>query len=281
MERRRHRWFALTLLPLLSGCIGAVALPLLAGGTMMATGGGRVRAATPVAAAASTDKKRPAKRARPGKAADSVSAKAAPPAQPAAPVAADDPWQLFVAYALARQEPPAEPGGVTESAILRQPPEIDEPERLPCSKPVLAVIIDLDDGAGTFVPERLAPAPPGLAEGLARLRQAGIVVLWISRLPAARAPDVARALNTSGLDPIGFDQLLLLREAGDRKQLLRENANEDVCVVALAGDERGDFDELFDYLRDPGGAAGLYPMMGNGWFLTPSLAKPATPSTER
>jgi len=52
-------------------------------------------------------------------------------------------------------------------------------------------------------------------------------------------------------------------------------------VVAIAGDERGDFDELFDYLRDPGSAVGLYPMMGEGWFLVPSLGTPAAASTER
>jgi hypothetical protein len=65
--------------------------------------------------------------------------------------------------------------------------------------------------------------------------------------------------------------LLLIRSAEDRKQLLRENANDDVCVVAIAGDRRGDFDELFDYLRNPGSAVGLYPMMGSGWFLVPPL----------
>jgi hypothetical protein len=57
--------------------------------------------------------------------------------------------------------------------------------------------------------------------------------------------------------------------------VLREDANRDVCTVAIAGDERSDFDELFDYLRNPGGAVGLYPMMGKGWFLVPSLTAPA------
>ena len=38
---------------------------------------------------------------------------------------------------------------------------------------------------------------------------------------------------------------------------------------------------LFDYLRNPGAAVGLYPLMSHGWFLVPSLAAPATASTER
>lgn len=281
MRGKGAAWLALTLLPLLSGCIGVVALPLLAGGTLMATEKGRVRAATPVAAPPATTAQVAAKDAAPSPPPAIVTTlKALPTPSGAAAVSATDPWQPFFAYAQARLLPSEDAGGATESAILQQPPEIDEPIRLPCTKPVFAVIIDLDEGKDAFAPEHLVAAPTTVAEGLGRLRQAGIVVLWISRLPAARAADVARALRTSGLDPQGQDQLLL-RRGNDRKQLLREDAGEDVCVVAVAGDQRGDFDELFDYLRNPGSAAGLYPMMGDGWFLVPTLASPAVPSTER
>ena len=109
-----------------------------------------------------------------------------------------------------------------------------------------------------------------------------MVVLWISQLPAARAADVAQALRSSGLDAQGKDQMLLIRAGEDRKQMLRGNANDDVCIVAIAGDRRSDFDELFDYLRDPNGAFALDRMLGEGWFLVPSLypatadAKPST-----
>jgi hypothetical protein len=130
-------------------------------------------------------------------------------------------------------------------------------------------VIDLDKGRTPFDPEQVSSARPGLAAGLAGLREAGVTVLWIARLPGGRVDDVAGALKASGLDPEGADQLLLLRSADDRKQVLREQAQEDVCIVAIAGDERGDFDELFDYLRNPAGAPGLYPIMGNGWFLVP------------
>jgi hypothetical protein len=283
MRGKRGAWLAVALLPLLSGCIGAVALPLLAGGTLMATKKGQVRAATPVVRPPSAaTKQAAAKVAAPAPPQAIVtSLTELPPPGGVAAISAEGPWRSFFAYALARQTPSESAGSAIESAILRQPPDIDEVVRLPCAKPVFAVIIDLDDASEAFAPERLPPAPAAIAEGLDRLRQAGIVVLWISRLPAARAGDVAQALQAKGFDPRGLDQLLLLRQAGDRKQLLRENANEDVCVVAIAGDERGDFDELFDYLRDPGSAVGLYPMMGDGWFLVPSLGKPAAASTER
>ena len=95
------------------------------------------------------------------------------------------------------------------------------------------------------------------------------MVLWLSALPSARVGEVAEALRVSGLDPEGRDPLLLARGPVDRKQALREEANKDVCVIAIAGDRKGDFDELFDYLRDPAAAASVESYLGVGWFLVP------------
>ena len=166
------------------------------------------------------------------------------------------------------QQPP-------QAALLVANPSIEAPARRNCPQAVPAVVIDLDDDPAPFDPERVASAPPALAQSLAHLREAGVVVLWITRLPSARVSDVAQALKRSGLDPQGQDQLLLVRGPDDRKQLLRADANNDVCVVAIAGEQRGDFDELFDYLRNPDAAIGLDLMMDNGWFLVPSLEMPA------
>jgi hypothetical protein len=282
-NRRGRAWLALALLPLLSGCLGAVALPLLAGGGLMARQHHRVRAATQVPApavdaAAAQQVNRPAL-APPidGSVAVLTSLKELPPPSGAAPaVAADDTGQPLIAYTLEQSRASGGESARPASALLKQPPTIEAPIRRDCKAPVPAVIIDLDDGANPFVPERLSPAPAAVADGLARLRQASVVVLWISRLPATRAAEIGQALRASGLDPQGQDQLLLLRNGDDRKQALREDASKDVCVVAIAGAERGDFDELFDYLRNPGSAVGLYPMMGEGWFLVPSLDTAAT-----
>ena len=76
------------------------------------------------------------------------------------------------------------------------------------------------------------------------------------------------------------DQMLLIRGPDDRKQVLRIQANADVCIVAIAGDRRGDFDELFDYLRNPAGAVALYPMMRAGWFLIPAPLGTGEPESE-
>jgi len=270
----RRGWAVLALVPLLSGCLAAVAVPLVAGGGLARMTSHRVRAATTASARADKPTRGHRKSRKGATAVTDEKAvltplKALPPPTDTA-LAANDPWQKFFDYAIAQREGdgPAKP---LQSAILKPNPSLDVPERRPCTTPYPAVVIDLDDGTVPLVPEQLKAAPPGVADGLVRLRDQGIVVLWISQLPAARAAELARALRSAGLDPKGQDQLLLLRTIDDRKQLLRDNASDDVCIVAIAGDKRGDFDELFDYLRNPESAVGLYSMIGQGWFLVPPL----------
>lgn len=271
MPGRIGGWAALALLLLLSGCIGAVALPLLAGGSLTVLTKNRVRAATQAPA--------PEAAALPGAKPVLTSLTALPPPDAASASGADDPWRKFFDYAAAHLVTGAGTAQAAESALLAQPPLLESATRLKCATPTPSVVIDLDNGAQAFAPERLAPAPASVVEGLTRLRQQGVVVLWISSLPASRAAEVARALRTAGFDPRGQDQLLLRRTDDDRKQLLRQDAEADVCVVAIAGDRRGDFDELFDYLRDPDSAIWFNPLIGDGWFLVPSLSAPS--STER
>ena len=59
----------------------------------------------------------------------------------------------------------------------------------------------------------------------------------------------------------------LRREADDRKQQRKDNLAGITCIIAIAGDERADFDERFIYLRSPAAGAELEPIIGNGWFL--------------
>ena len=302
MHKRGGRWLVLALVPMLSECLGVVALPLVAGGGLSFATRHRVRAATAAPAQLKTA------RGRETVAADALPTQvtltpltALPPPSGSPAAAVVEPWQHFFDYvqsrSLAKAPSPTKESELekTESTLLVQPPSLEAPARRDCPMPTPAVVIDLDDDPAPFDPAHVMPAPPALAQGLAHLREAGVVVLWISRLPAARVSEVAQALKRSGLDPQGQDQLLLIRNGDDRKQLLRSDANNDVCIVAIAGQQRGDFDELFDYLRDPDAAIGLNSMMDNGWFLVPSLdaseseaapavtrtQAPAAPSTDR
>ena len=261
----------LALVPLLSGCVAAVAIPLVAGGTLYAREQGAfVRAATPAGPVGegSTPLDPPAQVVL-------TDLAALPPPTPA-DLGGSSPWEPFIAYALAQGAALAETDR-PQSALIVPDNLFTAPERRPCATRFPAVVLDLDKAKTAFSPEPGEQPPPGLAAGLARLREAGIVVLWLANLPASRVGEVAGVLRSSGLDPEGKDQFLLIRDGGDRKQALREDAGKDVCIVAIAGDQRADFDELFDYLRDPDSAARLDGMLGDGWFLVPPPLEAVTP----
>ena len=159
-------------------------------------------------------------------------------------------------------------GSERRSALLASPGTL-APETRECSVHPAAVLIDLDPGTGVFDPATATHADPELAGTLAGLRAEGVAIAWASANTADRAGAVRRALVASGLDPAGRDELALLRYPEERKQTRREDFAKAFCVVAIAGDARTDFDELFQYVRNPTLAAPLDALIGNGWFLIP------------
>ena len=212
----------------------------------------------------------------PAPAPSSATAELIPAAAPAVPLAAapaptgSGSYADFARYAIAHAVTPP-PGKVRRSALVDQDTITSEPRLSECGDAPPAVAIDLDKGGKPF---DLADAPfpaPGLAEELARIRAAGITVLWSATLPVDSAQRLYTVLRASGLDPDRTDRLLLIRNADERKQLRRFAASRDWCILAIAGEARGDFDELYDYLRDPDGpvATALAPTFGDGWFLVP------------
>lgn len=155
-----------------------------------------------------------------------------------------------------------------QSAILQDPGSLD-PARTDCSIRPAALLIDLDAGQNIFDPAIADSADSELGALLASVRRQQIEIFWISSLSAAEAGPVRRSLINSGLDPDGRDGLLLMRKASDRKQLRRRELDQTHCIIAIAGDNRADFDELYLYLRDPSAAQRLEELIGAGWFLTP------------
>ncbi len=177
------------------------------------------------------------------------------------------PMSVYVLEVLAKDAP----SQGRMSAILAEPSSL-KPTRLPCGRSKLAVLVDLDPKGGLHDPAAIAPTYDGDVLGhLSRLRDAGVKIGWISALTAADAGAVRKGLRVSGLDVKGEDELVLLRYPGDRKQTRRAEFGAAHCLIALAGDERVDFDELYDYLLRPSSAATLEPMIGKGWFLLPAL----------
>ena len=259
---------SLALLPALGGCVAAAALAVPA----MTAIGAATRdkaAAEPVSQAADARSTTVADERLAGSTAEPLPLTELPaPGSGAAPARASDPWRDFLAFALSPR-PDAE--GRIASAMLTQDAKLDLlPQLEPCERAEQAVVIDLDPGLVTFEPGAQLRALPALADKLDILRQAGVLVMWISKQDPNRVSDIADALLRSGLDPTGRDPILLTLGDGDRKQTLREQAAQTACVVAIAGDELQDFDELFGYLRDPTMATNFDTLLGNGWFLVPN-----------
>lgn len=254
--RRLHAACAASALALMLGGCVAAAIPLAAGGAVLGkeTLGGDEPASETATPSADAEE--------PGEGA---------PLTPSSPPGV---YEAFLTYAReqAALDPVAAPRG---SAILAAPGSL-QPETVACSTRSSAVVVDLDPAGGTRDFATLA-ADPALAQGLHDLRLDGVFVYWISDASAAEAGTLRKRLTATGLDPTGQDGLLLMRRAEDRKQLRREELAQRHCVIAILGDERSDFDELFDYLKNPAAASALDALIGNGWFPVPTLLDTPTP----
>lgn len=241
----------------LGGCVAA-AIPLAAGGVVLGK------------ETVGNERGLPRESATPDLADDHPveTAEHAPVSVGPSPVLPPAAYADFLAHASeqASRDPVAEG---RESAILAAPGSL-QPETTECAIRPPAVVVDLDPAQGTRDFGTLAP-DPALAHGLRILRLEGVLVFWISDASAAEAGTLRRRLTETGLDPTTNDGLLLMRRAEDRKQLRREELAKTHCIVAILGDERSDFDELYDYLKDPAAASALEALIGNGWFLVPTL----------
>jgi hypothetical protein len=212
-----------------------------------------------------------------------------PPAAGSAPLATaplamlqltsfDPAFAQLSAFALGAVAAPA--GGEPPlSAVLADPVELDG-RRRPClAEQAPVVVVDLDPAGGTFAAPASVPALPEHAAALARMRAAGITIAWISRSAIIQTGAIRSALDTAGLDPRGQDVLMLASSPQDRKQSLLEALAGSACILAIAGDERTDFDERFRYLRDPAAGVELENLIGEGpWFLIRNII-PSNPST--
>lgn len=157
------------------------------------------------------------------------------------------------------------------SAILSDPLALDGKRRRCSAGEQQVVVIDLDPAGGLFSPPANPAKQPGLAIGLAVLREAGVEIAWLSDMPVNESGSLRSALELSGLDPRGQDIISLRRDEADNKQQRRQNLAGIACIIAIAGDERPDFDERFKYLRNAEAGAGIEPVIGDGWFLIEPL----------
>lgn len=126
---------------------------------------------------------------------------------------------------------------------------------------------------------RQVAAVPGAVEALATIRKLGVTVIFNSNRSAANASETAASITTAGLGPAVHGETLFLAgddATGSRKDTRRATIAAKYCVIAMGGDQLGDFSDLFNAGLAPATrrAAALSPEIagkwGNGWFVMPN-----------
>ncbi len=122
-------------------------------------------------------------------------------------------------------------------------------------------------------------AVPGAAETIAALRSDGITVIFNTNRSASTAAFTIEALNKAGLGPVTLGDTLILRDdnAPSGKDERRWKIAERYCIVAMGGDQLGDFSDLFNVKdlstparRNTTGNTLIAPLWGRGWFILPN-----------
>lgn len=295
-----HRAVAMAALamgaPLLSGCVAA-AIPAIAAGAMVrGDRDDRGQAAQETRASAASphggNSAQPPATAPETLAAEAAAAPAReaielppPPAgtmttMAGAPFAGD--YDEFLSFAQRQMQRRAE-GEALTSVVLVRNFSLDRPEYTACEDRAAAVIVDLDDAvlgaeAAVGTTQTGWQAAPGLPEGLTRLRNADVTILWMTDAPFYRLDEIRSRLRETELDPEGRDPVYAQRGSSDRKQLRRLDAAAAWCIIAAAGDRQADLDEVYDYLIRPEAAVQLDRLWDQGWFITPAPIQAAPPA---
>jgi 5'-nucleotidase (lipoprotein e(P4) family) len=130
------------------------------------------------------------------------------------------------------------------------------------------------DGANAVEPV------PGVVEAIAAIRAAGVTVVFNSNRDRAAAAPTAAALASVGIAGAVPGETLFLKgdvAPGSAKDPRRAAIDARYCVIAMAGDNLGDFADAFNArtLSTPARRAlaqnaAIAPLWGNGWFLIPN-----------
>lgn len=203
---------------------------------------------------------------------------------------------------LARERVAARPA---DSVILAEGSTLADARFVPCGDKPFAAVFDVDEtvllnlglevyeAEGTPVAGRLlsewgnsgspAVAPvPGARFALDGLRDLGVTVIFNTNRDNTSAAGTAAQIEAIGLGPAVHRETLFLRGDADGasgKDGRRTAIAENYCVIAMGGDQLGDFFDAFNARGLPvterraaasrGWAARMW---GEGWFMIPNSA---------
>lgn len=119
-------------------------------------------------------------------------------------------------------------------------------------------------------------AVPGAVAAFTALRQAGITPIVNTNRSARTVAGTIAALKAAGLGDFELGKTLFLRDGPSGKDARRATIAARWCVVAMAGDQLGDFSDLFGAIQNPverrraADSAPIADLWGNGWFVLPN-----------
>jgi 5'-nucleotidase (lipoprotein e(P4) family) len=195
-------------------------------------------------------------------------------------------------------------GSDRTSAVLAPTATIEQPVTLPCGDRPRAAVFDVDETlllnlgfeyddavhpgrpfddahweswekAGA---DKVAPVPGALA-ALTELRRMGVTVIFNTNRNASTAAFTEAAIDHAGLGPAVHGQTLFLKGdlgSGSGKDTRRAAIATRYCVIAMGGDQLGDFSDLFGAglspaaRRDAAQAPAIHGMWGRFWFVLPN-----------
>ena len=126
--------------------------------------------------------------------------------------------------------------------------------------------------------KQVAPVPGALA-ALTQLRAMGVTVVFNTNRSAANAAQTQAAIEGAGLGPARHGETLFLSgddATGSKKDGRRATIAAKYCVVAMGGDQLGDFSDLFNAGQTPAArravvqSPAITAKWGAGWFVLPN-----------
>lgn len=197
-------------------------------------------------------------------------------------------------------------GHPVSSVVLAPGATLDNPKFLTCGpKQRPAVVLDIDETAlmnlgyeaddsqrsGAYDQQRwdrwetsgigAVDPVPGALEAIRSARAAGVEVVFNSNRSKSNAASTVSALTLAGLGPVTHLQNLWLKGddavGGSGKDARRLAISARYCVIAMVGDQLGDFSDLFNVAgmtpaqrRAMTGSPRLRMLWGHGWFVLPN-----------
>jgi 5'-nucleotidase (lipoprotein e(P4) family) len=208
-------------------------------------------------------------------------------------------WHALLGYVAGKVK--ARPA---DSVVLAEGATLNAPKFEPCGDKPFAAVFDVDEtvmlntgyeyhgakvdkgfdatswDAWEKTGEGAVGPVPGADHVLAALRNLGVTVIFNTNRSAANADATARAIKAAGLGEAVHGKTLFLQgddNTGGMKDARRWRISDSYCVIAMGGDQLGDFSDLFNLNKPSPGArraatmrlpiAGLW---GGGWFVMPN-----------